>query len=1198
MATRSIKLKLLLKGRDQAETDQRRQAIWATHEFVNLAAERYAELLLEMRQADVCTGIDAAGNDVKVPASEWQAKLRARLVANGVAESAQAGVLPLLQKLYGEIIPSYHKKGAGDAQIANAFASSLVDNSSLGGEAKAAKGNALAPLMAVRDQPTANWAQQAQALVAANHGALIGAPGGKKAWVMAWLEDRNGELWLDRLKKELDRLAKEASEGTGSVLPAVRKLGALPLMPPVGAGIIASSGALTKHERAGLANAAAALNAWESKRFDMQDNRDKVDARVKAWDDEFGKTHADALSAIRAFEQQEGDYLRTVSLADERTDYQIGPRELRKGWTLLREWLTKHAKASAADREAKVRALQTDLVREFGSHRLLSWLAAPAQQWLADHVEGDVVQRIAVRNVRARKLDKARILPIWTGADAVFHPRFVGFDPPANTNAPGFELRQGHDGRLILELSLLAKQPSGLLSAKDFAFSLVASRQVERPTLKNTRNAKGKTDQALTWRDQSGTAQTGGHVGGSALLLRRKDMEHRDLATLRGGNFGPAWFKLSVEMASDEQKADFKAAFKVAGWLNAGVAKRADKEAKNAPPAPGTRVLAVDLGLRTAVSLSVWRIVSATEPADLGRKVPEWRVSLGQGLAAVHERSTQLALPGEEVDAAVQVRRRVASLEVRELLAAISHMGNLSKACKLDTGQGRQEQLDHLGEAEDPLRAKAKVRISAAELAELGKHVASDQQSWRSAVEAAWQRIDGEMAVELWAWRKAAREATDARRKASFAPDQDAPVDGLLGGKSAWQIEHLELVRKVLVRWHMRQRPQDTKLRRLGFKEQGKFAGNLLDHLTRLKEDRVKTTAALIVSAARGLVRELPTGPKGRDHDRETWLHRFPPAGFIVLEDLSRYRFKTDRPRAENRQLMQWAHREVLNQVKMQAEVLGIHVADTGAAFSSKFDARTGAPGVRCTVVDRGLLARMKSGEAPWLVKLLEEHKVNATAVRVGQILPTGSGEQFVSMDAAGNLRVRHADVNAAQGLALRALTGHATVFRLSARRVPLADGGHVYLTAKTLAARLSGAIQHLCALAVPAQVAALTPRGAAWHTLSAFANARDAARAIGLDLAEVKAVAGGSVDEEAEGADDDAELAQLLADADPDFVTFFRDPSGVIHHGHWVEAKAFWGEFNRRVVAALKAEGKFGPAPAPQPKVFIGADATDDFVL
>ena len=113
----------------------------------------------------------------------------------------------------------------------------------------------------------------------------------------------------------------------------------------------------------------------------------------------------------------------------------------------------------------------------------------------------------------------------------------------------------------------------------------------------------------------------------------------------------------------------------------------------------------------------------------------------------------------------------------------------------------------------------------------------------------------------------------------------------------------------------------------------GTFAARLLDHLSAIKDDRVKTGSDLIVQAARGF----------RPDSHRGWVKRYQPCQMILFEDLPRYLFRTDRPRRENSRLMRWSHREIFAQTTMQGEVYGIGADTTGAGFTSRFHARTGA---------------------------------------------------------------------------------------------------------------------------------------------------------------------------------------------------------------------------------------------------------------
>ncbi len=1173
MAVRSVKLKLLVPRDGSAESVRKRKALWATHQFVNDAAAAYAELLLEMRQEDVCRGTDDHGKDVIEPAAHWQAKLRARLAAKQLPPVAVAEALPLLKAFYGSrLIKSFVANdkgvaGTGNATDLNTWLSGLVDPASVAGEKTELRKQLLAelPLCEAADADFEGAARKMLAKSDARE-ALLEGPGTGVGWPAAYNANPTDSVWLDMLHKAAAKARLELADTTVSEL---KKLGVFPLLQAASSNRVFGSGVLNPFERMAAAQAAAALLPWETKRHEMRKRRDKFADQLNQWDTEFGASHATALAAIRAFEAEESERARRESLGNEGTGYRIGGRELRDAWTLLRDWLKGHSTATAAAREDKVRELQAKQGRSFGSHRLLSWLAKPAQQWLADHSAGDVVTRIAVRNARQRKLDTARTLPIWTGADAVKHPRFANFDPPNNTNQPGFDLRAGtQKGRLTLRLSLLTERADGLLLAQDHDFQLVPSRQMAEIVL----HKDGK-ERALSWQSQDGIGRQVGDVGGSALLFSRDHaeclLERKQITRLERGAWPaalPVWFKLSLDIGA-EHKALLKQRFKWGVWLNSALVTRNAKDAKGVPPPVGTRVLAVDLGLRSAATVSVWQVVDAATPVVAGK----WRVPLSDTLSAVHERSAMLALPGEHVDAGVLAARRAANEKLAGLLAATSHLSTVFKLGRAEQGDRRRELLERLGEGDDR-RARAAVATTAAERDGLRAVLGATQDAWAGAVAAVWRRLETDLAGAIAAYRKQQREDVQLRREARHGPGasqlpKQAAAERLLGGKSAWQIEYKERVRKLLTRWIMRQRPGDTAVRRLARKDLGKYCGGLLDHLTALKEDRAKTTADLIVQAARGRVRAHKDA-HGRQQDRELWLAKYAPCDLIVMEDLGRYRFATDRPPSENRQLMQWTHREVFRLVQMQAEVEGIQVLETGAEFSSKFDARTWAPGVRCEPITKLWVERYRNGEMPWLADKADEWRregIELAQLVPGQLLPTGSGEQFVAVSATGGLRVRHADLNAAQCIALRALTGHGTAFRLTARRL-----GDVFVSAKGLGKRPQGALWREFGSALPPAVVVLRPAGEVRYALRPFASARDAAAALGLQLGALRNVDATDAESDAE----DGDLAELLAGADPDRATFFRDPSGDVHGGAWVQAKVFWAEVRRHVRLGLQAQG------------------------
>src|SRR4029079_6267760 len=130
---------------------------------------------------------------------------------------------------------------------------------------------------------------------------------------------------------------------------------------------------------------------------------------------------------------------------------------------------------------------------------------------------------------------------------------------------------------------------------------------------------------------------------------------------------------------------------------------------------------------------------------------------------------------------------------------------------------------------------------------------------------------------------------------------------------------------RLLLRWSLMGR-RGGDGRRQDRIARGVFASRLLGPIDALKETRLKTGADMITQAARGYQ---------RDHAGR-WRRAHPACDLVLFEDLSRYRTLTDRPRRESSRLMLWAHGAMPGEVRMQGELYGVAVADTGAAFSSR----------------------------------------------------------------------------------------------------------------------------------------------------------------------------------------------------------------------------------------------------------------------
>ena len=206
----------------------------------------------------------------------------------------------------------------------------------------------------------------------------------------------------------------------------------------------------------------------------------------------------------------------------------------------------------------------------------------------------------------------------------------------------------------------------------------------------------------------------------------------------------------------------------------------------------------------------------------------------------------------------------------------------------------------------------------------------------------------------------------------------------------------------------------------------------VLRRLDEMKEQRINQTANMILTQALGVRHKIHThsqlerSNKGIHGEYE----RIPGveiSSFIVLENLSRYKFSQDRSPYENSRLMKWAHRALTKKLKMLCEVIGLPVIEVNAAYSSKFSSEA-IPGFRaeeCNSADLNNFCHWYKKLSPqankWLNAICDNHKemckydINATS-----LLPRDGGEIFVPF--CGSDDIKQADINAAFNIGLRAV--------------------------------------------------------------------------------------------------------------------------------------------------------------------------------
>jgi len=222
----------------------------------------------------------------------------------------------------------------------------------------------------------------------------------------------------------------------------------------------------------------------------------------------------------------------------------------------------------------------------------------------------------------------------------------------------------------------------------------------------------------------------------------------------------------------------------------------------------------------------------------------------------------------------------------------------------------------------------------------------------------------------------------------------------------------------------------------------------LLEKSNRLREQRVYQAAHLILAEALGMKLKNPADVNDKKTRKsEVDLHgeyerrkdkdgnTYPRCSVIVLENLERYKTSQERTRTENSRLMKWAHRAIVEKLEDMCKPFGITIMLVNPAFSSRFDSRTGLPGVRVNSVSSGfekqypyskwINDKNKKGEDTQLAKdiktLVRLFDGSNPPYKGTLLLAVEGGKEFLSV-IGNNNDVPNADINAAVNIGLRAV--------------------------------------------------------------------------------------------------------------------------------------------------------------------------------
>jgi len=1173
MPTRTINLKLVL-GKKEATTELRR-ALWTTHWRINQAVGRIERILLLCRGASYRTiGVNGEEKEVTQSEVEHQALQMAREAQkrNKSIVGSDEEVLKALRILYEQIVPScvLDDKGnplKGDAQsIGSGYAGPLLDpdtckfeeddeKATCGPFAETASkqfsklpdwvievskndfcnddkesflrfknASGVETFYRIDIDAATSWYISDEMQDTIKNNKAFNKDGWKKK------KEKNDTSWaVDFAHKQLE-LADDPRITIRKEL--WEKLGLLPL----------DNLYFNKNEVGNLWNrlamrlAVAHLLSWESWNHSTKKEYEKAKKKF----DDLAYEYAglkDKLKILHEYEKARHQTLKLVAFADDDRQYKIGARAIRAWDSVRTQW---QKEGNTVDTRKKIlQDIQTKKRGKFGDPDLFIWLAQDGHEGLWK--DDDALTPLVKLNVSQRLLEKRKAYSLMTFADARNHPRWAMFEAPGGSNLRNYELNTDNKG-LCLVLPLLQDVENDGLAEKGFTIRLAPSGQLSNVEIM-------KNDKKVALKYRSAHQDFKGALGGAEVLFDRHYLEHtgRSDMAIEYGEVGPVWFKLTLDVQSKAPNDWLDGKGKVATpsevyHFRTALSNKSKHEAKLQP---GLRVLSVDLGLRTFASCSVFELVEGKPKNGLFFPAADGRdENAVNKLWARHERSFKLALPGEDPTKQEKIARAAAMSEIRTLRLDIRRLKDILRLGIVEDEEKRNDLIKALEESLSSETADSALTLD--DLSGLDdKKYRSTQELWQQRCQQYYNEAEKKISERFSQWR------THTKPKSSSWQDW-RDRRSYHGGKSIWMIEYLDSIRKLIMNWNLRGRSYG-QVNRQDKKQFGTIASHLLHHINNLKEDRTKSGADMIIQAARGYI---------PSKDGVGWIEKFEPCRVILFEELARYRFKVDRPRRENSQLMKWNHREIVSEAKMQAEIYGMIIETTAAGFSSRYLASSGAPGVRSRYLNDedfsgGLPKDYLVYELEWMIdhssSMSKEEKKEVLHKKImpGMWVPWTGGEMFASMKDNKSINFIHADINAAQNLQRRFWNRCRDAYRITCRQVDHENGDR-YSLENQPGPRLLGALQQL-------------ENGDKEFYLEMEA---DNNHFIMVEAGKKKTRA--SEDEQDVGEDDFAEALAEIEENDESGgkrETFYRDPSGMIFDSrHWIPSKHYWFEVKKRV--------------------------------
>jgi len=893
------------------------------------------------------------------------------------------------------------------------------------------------------------------------------------------------------------------------------------------------------------------VSSWESWNRRIAEERAKIKEQLNILTEQVF-CEDEWVKKLRIFEKERGEEQDFGAIQG----YLITPRQIR-GWErVFEKWQKLGPKAPQEEYWQVVARVQAQLKGKFGDPVVYKFLSQPENHF----IWRDQYQRLlhfAAVNKLTKRLNNGKQQANFTLADASKHPLWVRYEGRGGTNQHKYELIINDKCEISAKLEkLLWPEQNGWVEKRDVLIRLAPSKQFKKQ-VKLHADQKGK--QKVTFSDYRLGTTFDGVLGGAKLQFDRVALEKSSGQEIVTAN---AYLNISIDVTPKEEST-LNQAFSVFTPKNSTAQKISCKYEKlqeylveNSESAQngvaglyqGLRVMSVDLGQRSSAAASVFEVRRDLPEPDNKGHIPLYYPIKDTGLFAVHQRSILLNLPGEGVSNKVWRVRNNRLKSYRRIRGTIRLLADILRLHNKKSPAERQKALEEMAQrisGADYYTSDGKSQFLK-RIDILKQRCPDSEEQWQKAVIDVHRSLEPLIGEDISLWRKSVEEHSKKSKFINVYNDESqlSPVEA---GLSIWQIEQLENTRRLLVSWSKRTRLPNVAR---SIERDSHFAPRLLRHTQNLKDDRAKKIADLLVKTALGY--------KYNDK-RKKWEACYPPCQVILFEDLASYRFSMERSSWENSRLRKWAHRTIPKLVTMRGELYGLMVGEIRADFSSRFHAKTGAPGIRChALTQKDLEIKMDEKElsrkySSCIYDLLKAEMINEDQVsklKPGHIVPQEGGELFVTLAEPFNkngirtkLNIIHADINAAQNLQ---------------RRFWQADKKPIKVPS--------------CILIQTAEGEAYKPKYESYLGKGVFIK-QDNDEYIWKPMEKIK-MNKKEVEDNKEELEELIELEAALEEVEElkgNKLTFFRDPSGFFFSQQvWLPQKSYWGKVKKLITACL----------------------------